>query len=260
MTAVRSKLNRTAVVALAVTLSGWAQASRGDDDSLKYPTISVSGTGRISAKPDIAEVTAGVVTHAPTAKDALAANNESMSRLLQVLKEHGIAEKDIQTSQIQISPQYSQPQPRPYNPQGAPVAPGDSQPGEFVPRIVGYKVDNSVRVISRRIDHLGPVLDAIVQAGANQISGISFRVEHAERLLDEARKRAVADAKHKGELLAGEAGVVLGPPLKIAEQDGLVPGPARFFGAAMAAPMAVAPGEQELAVTISLIYELKTPK
>ena len=177
MTPMGSKLKRVAAVALAttLTLTGWSRASRGDDDPLKHHTISVSGIGRISAQPDIAEVTAGVVTHAPTAKDALATNNEAMSRLLQILKDRGVAEKDIQTSQIQVSPQYSQPHPRPYDstlPIGAPAPSAQPQPGpvEFVPRIVGYKVDNGVRVTARRIDQLGPLLDAIVQAGATRSS------------------------------------------------------------------------------------------
>ncbi len=180
--------------------------------------------------------------------------------MLQILKERGIAEKDIQTSQIEVSPQYSQPPPRFAAQVDVPGAPPQPQ-AEFVPRIVGYKVDNSVRVTSRRIEQLGPILDAVVQGGANQISGISFRVEHAEKLLDEARKRAIASARHKAELLAGEAGVVLGAPLKIEEQDGgNAPSPqfGRVFRAAAPAPaMAVVPGEQELTVTVSVIYELK---
>jgi uncharacterized protein len=224
----------------------------------------VSGKGKISARPDIAEVTAGVVTHDPRAQFALAANNAAMSRLLDTLKERGVAEKDIQTSQISIVPEYSQPQPRVF---GAPAGTIEQPaPAEFVPRLVGYKVENSVRVTSRRIDQLGPVLDAIVQAGANRIYGISFRVEHTAELLDEARKRAMRDARHKGELLAGEAGVVLGPPMKIEEQQEGVPASMAFspeapmLAAAPGRAMAVVPGEQEHAVTVSVIYELRPPK
>jgi uncharacterized protein YggE len=252
----------SATLAMTIALAGFTQAARGDDP-LKYHTITVSGTGKISARPDIAEVTAGVVTHAPGAQDALAANNAAMSRLLATLKERGIAEKDMQTSQLSITPVYSQPQPRVIGAPGGAIDPPAQS--EFVPRLVGYKVENSVRVTSRRIDQLGPVLDAIVQAGANQIHGISFRVEHTAELLDEARKRAMRDARHKGELLAGEAGVVLGPPMKIEEQQEGVPGPLHF-GSPMAAAMGrapampVVPGEHEHAVTVSVIYELKPPK
>jgi uncharacterized protein YggE len=260
MNVARLLLVRSAVMATALCLAGWCQIVKGDDKP-KIPSISVTGTGRIRAQPDIAEIQVGVVSHAPNAKDALAANNEAMNRLQSVLKERGVAAKDIQITQIQIAPEYSQP--RPIRP-GAGDAAAET-PAEFIPRIVGYKVENTVQITARRIDKLGPLLDATVQAGANQIYGISFRVEHADALLDEARKRAVASAKHKAELLAGEAGVVVGPPLTIEESEGPVPLPQ--FAAAranmMAAPapsMPVAPGEQELSVTVQVVFALKSPK
>ena len=117
-------------------------------------TISVSGTGKVSARPDVAEIQLGVVTEAPTAAVALQGNNEAMDRLATTLKERGIAEKDIQTVQIQVMPRYTQPQPR------RPV-PGE-EAGEFIPRIFGYRVENSVRITARQIDKLGPLLDAVV--------------------------------------------------------------------------------------------------
>jgi uncharacterized protein YggE len=244
----------------AASLWGGGQISRGDDVPLKPDTISVSATGKIAARPDVAEVAAGVMTSAPTAKVALAANNEVMTRLLQVLKESGVAEKDIQTSHLQVSPQYSHPQPRAFN------APAAAAEADFLPHVVGYRVENTVRIVARQIDKLGAMLDAIVEAGANQIFGVSFRVENTEALLDEARKRAMAMAKHKAALLAGEAGVVLGFPVKIDEHESSAPpGPVRYFNAApmmaAAAPsMPVAAGEHELSVTVSVIYELKHPR
>jgi uncharacterized protein YggE len=219
------------------------------------PAISVSGTGTVAAVPDIAEVRVGVRSQAGTAQQALEANNRAMNALHEVLKERGVAAKDIQTTQVQVSPQYSQPQP-------------NSRPqGEFVPRVVGYLVDNTVQVTARQVSKLGALLDALVQAGANQVHGISFRVDRPETLLDEARRRAMADAKRKGEILAGEAGVVLGPPLKIEMDEGPrppTPYPVGYAGRAMMmaapAPMPVAAGEQELAVTVRVVYELKLAK
>ncbi len=221
----------------------------------KIPTISVTGTGKIGARPDLAEISVGVLAQAPTANVALSLNNESMNRLVTTLKERGIAEKDIQTSQVQIAPEYSRPQPR---------GPQDRDE-EFVPRIVGYRVDNMVRIVARKIEQLGPLHDPVVQAGANQIHGISFRVEKNDQLLDEARKRAMGDAKHKAVLLAGEAGVVVGAPLKIEETGAENSPQPRLMGmgrmmAAPAAPMPMSPGEQEIAVTVSVVYELKSPK
>jgi len=218
------------------------------------PSITVTGTGKIFAVPDVAEISVGVRTDAPTAAKALAENSQLMAKLLERLKEQGVAAKDVQTSQVQVSPQYSQPGGR--EPAGG---------AEFIPRLVGYRVDNTVQITARKVDKLGGLLDSLVQAGANQVYGISFRVDEPEKLLDEARKRAVADAKHKAELIAGEAGVVLGSPLRIdVEGEAPSPAPKRYFGREMAmmaaAPTPVAAGEQELRVNVHIIYRIKEAK
>lgn len=242
---------RLTILACLAPLGALAVSSpvRGDD-RVEKPTISVSGTGRVSVAPDLAEIQVGVRTQAETARKALAANNEMMNGLLTILKERGVAAKDIQTSQLQVSPQYSQP------------APGRNPPqAEFIPRVIGYRVDNTVEITARQIDKLGALLDALVEAGANQINSISFRVDHPEKLMEDVRKRAMADAKRKAELLAGEAGVVVGFPLKIVDEAGPSPPAPRMMGRAMmmaaAAPMPIAGGEQELTVTVHVVYELK---
>jgi uncharacterized protein YggE len=218
-------------------------------------TLSVRGVGKISAKPDSVHIQIGVTSEAPTAIAALAANNESMNRLFDIAKQRGIAEKDIQTSRIQVMPVYSQP---------LPPRPGE-QPKEFIPKIIGYRVDNSVAIRSRDIAKLGPLLDAVVEGGANQVHGISFQIDDTEKLMAEARKKAMADAKEKASLLAGEAGVVVGPPIKIEEDGGGRPiiesfgGPKMMGRMAAAAPMPVAAGEQDLSVTVSVVYEIKVP-
>jgi len=260
---------------LALAVPAWPQA----DPSPHAPrTISVSGIGRVSARPDLAEIQVGVVTQAPTAAAALASNNEAMNRLFQLLKEQGVEERDVQTIQIQIMPQYSQPLPPGLTPQPArgrslpaqpeaagldpegadPDRPG---PNEFVPRIVGYRVENAVEVTARQINKLGPLLDALVQGGANQIRGIGFRVEKGEALLESARRLAMEDARRRAQTLAESAGVEVGMPLRIEEQGGGIPPIPRPFAATMArgaAPaMPVAPGELDLSVTVSVLFELK---
>jgi uncharacterized protein YggE len=215
-------------------------------------TITVAGNGKVSAAPDVADINVGVVTQAATARDALAANSESMNAIQDLLKSRGVAAKDIQTTQISVQPQYSQP-PQP--------VPGRVQE-PHTPRIVAYQVTNSVQITARDLNKLGEVLDSVVQAGANQINGINFRVEDDEKLLDLCRKQAMADAKHKAELLAGESGVVVGLPIQINESGGYLPPPRPMaYGEmrmmAAAAPTPVAPGEQELSVTVSVVYELK---
>jgi len=214
------------------------------------PSISVTGRGEIMARPDILEITAGVHTRGASAQAAARENGDVMNRILAALKEHGIAEKDVQTTRLSVSPQYNQPNPRSHE--------------EYVPRIVGYVVENQVRIVSRRLDQAGPLLDAVMNAGANQVHGVQFRIEHPEKLYDEARKRAMADAKGKAMLLAGEAGVVVGPPRSISEHEGNVVQPQPMFrAAAMAgsAPMLpVAPGEERISVNVSVVYELLQPK
>ena len=237
------------VLCVCVTLLLGGTHAMSDEGKGERPTISVTGVGKVSAVPDVAEIRVGVVTQAATAQESLSANNEAMSKMQSILKERGVAAKDVETTQIQVAPVYSQPDPR---------RPGE-QPQEFVPKIAGYRVENTVAVTARRIDKLGELLDALVQAGANQIHGISFQVDKPEKLLDEARRRAVADARRKAEILAGEANVVLGNPIKIRDGGGEPAPPRPMMGRAMmaAAPMPVAAGEQELSVSVAIDYELK---
>jgi uncharacterized protein YggE len=220
-------------------------------------TISVVGTGKLSAAPDIAEISVGVVTSAPTAREALAANNEAMTALHDVLKERGVAPKDIQTTQLSVTPQYSQPQPQPLQP--------GQQPREFVPRIVGYQVTNMVQIVARDLTKLGTLLDSVVQAGANQMRGISFSIDKPEKLMDQARKSAIGDARRRAELLAGESGMVVGKPLSIREEGAGPPPPrpmmlGRRAAFAPEAAMPVSAGEQELSLSVHVVYELKSPK
>lgn len=226
-----------------------SSANRSDDR-----TISVTGHGKFSAAPDVAEINVGVVTQAETAGDALSANNEAMEALQKVAKERGVAAKDVQTINLNVSPQYSRP------PQ--PVLGQPQQ--EHVPRIVGYNVTNTVQITARNLDKLGGLLDAVVRAGANQMHGISFRIDEPEKWLDVARRMAIAHAKHKAEEMAGEAGVVLGEPISIQEGGASPPPrPVRpMMMRAMAAESAVpvAAGEQELSVTVQVVYELKSAK
>jgi uncharacterized protein YggE len=230
-------------------------AQLGVDEKVNVPCLSVVGHGKVTAVPDVADINIGVVSQGATAKAAMESNSEAMSGLQKVLKERGVAAKDVETTQIQVSPIYSHPDPR------RPAQSGE----EFVPKVVGYRVTNSVEVTVRDVHKLGDMLDAVIGAGANQVTGISFRVEKSEQLLDQARKLAMADAKRKAELLAGEAGVVLGPARQITEA-GSSPSRAMMLGGgapqammARSAP-SVAPGEQELAVSIQVSYTIMPPK
>lgn len=242
-------------VAIAAACPPVSSAQEETQERSAAPRLSVVGHGKVAAVPDVADINLGVVTQGATAKEALRSNSEAMEGLHRVLKERGVAAKDIETTQIQVSPVYSHPDPRRQVPAGE----------EYVPRVVGYRVTNAVEVTVRDIHKLGEMLDAVVVAGANQVTGIALRVDRADQLLDQARKLAMADAKRKAELLAGEAGVVLGPARQITEA-GSMPGRPTMLGAAVpqaytarsAAP--VAAGEQEVAVTIQVSYAIMPPK
>ncbi|WP_406695716.1 SIMPL domain-containing protein [Singulisphaera sp. Ch08] len=248
------RLSFTCLVALSA-LAVYSSPSVAEE-RVEKPTISVSGTGKLSAVPDIAEIQVGVRSQAPTAQAALAANSDAMNAMHAILKQSGVETKDIQTTQIQVSPEYSQP----------PNRPRTVNEAEFIPRIVGYRVDNTVQITARQIPKLGALLDALVMAGANQIHGISFRIDNPEKRLDEVRRSAMADAKSKATLLAEEAGVALGAPIKIIDEQGGPRPPTPLYAPRMemmaraVAPTPIAAGEQELSVTVHVVYEIKPGK
>lgn len=230
-----------AASALAVFL---AAASPSFADEVKMPrTISLSGHGEVKSAPDLAIVTTGVMTQGVTAADALAANTTAMTSLFAALKEAGIAEKDMQTSNFMIQPRY------------------DYNDGKQPPVLLGYDVSNNVTVIVRKLDGLGALLDKVVQAGSNQINGIAFDVSKPTEALDEARKLATADATRKAKLYADAMGVKLGPVLAINEASYQPPPQMLRTSAAPMAdgarPVPVAAGELTLAVDVSINWEIQ---
>lgn len=206
-------------------------------------TISVVGTGSVAASPDMAEVTAGVLTQADTASAALAANTAAVKKLFDVLKAAKVAERDMQTRGFSVSPMMER---RDRN-----ISP---------PRIVGYQVSNQVAVRVRDLDSLGKLLDSLISAGANRVNGIRFTFSNPRELADWSRSRAVEDAKRKAELYAKTAGIRVGRVLTISEQSVSVPRP-RFFAAAEARAVTpdvpVARGEQEISARISVVFEIQ---
>ena len=124
-------------------------------------TIRVTGVGQVKAPPDMATIYTGVVTQASDAELALAANNSAMRQIMRVLTEQQVAKKDIQTSSFNVSPEYERP------PRG----------GRPTQKIIGYRVTNQVQVHVRNLPNLGEVLDALVSAGSNRVSGISFGID-----------------------------------------------------------------------------------
>ena len=204
------------------------------------PTVSVTGEASISVPPDLAQIDSGVTTEAKTAREASEANNKAMGGVLQALKNAGIAEKDIQTSRLSLSPQST---------------PGRNPNAPF--QITGYRASNRVTVTIRDITKVADTIDVLVGSGANEISGISFMVSKASKLLDDARAEAIADARRKAEIYAKAANISLGAPISISEETAPGPVPYRKMAADMAASAPVAQGQETLRVSVSVSYELK---
>jgi len=204
-------------------------------------TVTVSASGMVSAEPDIAHISTGVVSEGDTARDALSRNTVAMRKVVDGLKAAGVAAKDIQTVSFNVEPRYQT-----YK---------DGRP----PQITGYRVNNAVRITSREIARLGEVLDQVVTLGSNQIGAIQFDVSKAEALKDDARKNAMDNALRRAKLYAQAAGAEVGPVLTIAEEV-LTHGPrpiamARATMAAEAAPIEA--GSKTLEVKVHVTWALK---
>jgi uncharacterized protein YggE len=203
--------------------------------------ITVTGTAEAQTVPDLATITAGVETRAETAAAALAANSEAMAAVLAALDGSGVARRDVQTSQLSISPVYE-----PYR-EGSPEA----------QKVSGYEAANMVTVRVRAIAGLGGTVDAVTKAGANRLYGISFDISDPKPALDTARRQAVADARDKATLFAEAAGVKLGPVVRIGEAVN-APGPMVMRAEAMADKAApVEGGTVSLQAQVEIVYALE---
>ncbi len=212
--------------------------------------LTLSADGRVSRAPDLAVFSAGVVSQGKTASEALAANAADMNRVVAALKRAGIADRDIQTSNLSLSPVY---QPQRSLPDGT-IAPPQ-------PRIVGYQANNQVTVRQRKLAEFGKVIDTLVAAGANQVNGPSFEVDQPDPALDEARTAAMAKARARAELYARAAGLRVNRILSINESGGWSPPqPVMYRMAAMeaapAAPSPVHAGEMQLSINVAVQFEL----
>ena len=224
-------------LAFAVVAATWL-AAPALAQTMPPPAISVTGEANVSAAPDQAQIDGGVTSDAKTAREATDANNAAMGKVLLALKGAGIEEKDYQTLRLSLQPQYAQ---------------NRAAPSPFV----GYRASNRVTVRIRDVAKVANVIDVLVGAGATDIGGINFTVSQASKHLDEAREKAIADARRKAEIYAKAAGVTLGEPISISEEGAPVP----LYRGKMAAPMAagapVAQGEERLSVTVSVSWAIK---
>lgn len=210
------------------------------------PRVTVSGEGHVTAVPDLASLEVAVVTTAADPGAAMSENAARMRTTEAAFRAAGIAERDIATSGFTVTPQYA----------ANDGADGTDRP----PRITGYTVRNEVTVKVRDLGRLGAVMTAAVGQGANAVGSLAFTIAEPERLLDQARRNAVDDARHRAALYAEALGMALGPLVALHDGGGGMPRPVPMFAArAMAAPAAVpvSPGERELTATVTAVWRLE---
>jgi uncharacterized protein YggE len=224
--------------------------------------LNVMAEGRSRRQPDVANFSAGVVTQAKTAGEAMAANAERMEAVIAALKRAGVAERDIQTATLSLQPQYYYPQPEPR----VERVPGAQPPEPQPPRIIGYEARNNVQVRVRRLTEMGKVIDTLVTAGANQVDGPHFMLDEPDAALDEARADAMRNARQRAELYARTAGLRVGRIVSINEQGGYFPVSQPIFVTAAGGagappppppPSPVQPGEVQLGVNLSVQFALE---
>ena len=205
--------------------------------------LDISATGNVSRVPDLAIISAGVVTKSPTASGAIADNAARMERVRAALKRAGIADRDIQTSSINLNPDYR------YD---------NNQP----PVLTGYQASNSVSIRFRDIRNSGKILDALVAQGANQINGPSLTIDKPEAAYDEARTKALAAGRARADLYARSLGMRVTRLLSVSEGGTNMPRPP-YPMAMMAqaersdAKTAIEPGSQDLELTLAMSFELQ---
>lgn len=243
-----SRPQRLSAVAVTVLLAfGGAMTSHAQTSPAAIPVItdgtllSVAAQAEARRTPDIANVSAGVVTQAADANSAMRQNAEQMTRVVAAIRAAGVAERDVQTAGINLNPQYRY---------------VENQP----PAITGYQAMNTVNVTVRDIAKLGRILDALVATGANQINGPSFDVDAKDPAHDEARRGALEKAQQRARMYASTLGLRVRRIVSIDETGGHgLPPPMPMMAMAKMerdASTPVSPGESVLGVSLNVVFEL----
>lgn len=213
--------------------------------SAEFPhTISISGEGKVTAIPDIATLTIGLMTERSTVAAAQQENTEKMNKIIADLKTQGIEDADIKTTNYNIYPNYD------YNPTGRVLR--------------GYHVDQNVTIKIRDLKKVSTILEIAGQSGANNVSGINFTIDDPEAYRQEARLAAITQAREKAEKLAEAAGVTLGKVVSFSESSGGYPEPypvyARSYADAAVGLGGAAPeievGSNEVVVNATVTFEI----
>lgn len=240
---------RPLLLALALALGTPAMTAQAQAQAVATPVVatdgtllSVSASAEARRVPDIATVSTGVVTRAADANGALRANAEAMAKVVAAIKAAGVAERDIQTSGINLNPDYRY---------------AENQP----PVITGYQASNTVNITVRKVADMGKLLDALVATGANQINGPTFDVDDKDGAYDEARRAAIAKAQARAEMYAKTLGMRVRRIVSISEGGNF--GPPRPVPMMAMAKMRdsmestpISQGENALGANLDVVFEL----
>ena len=227
----------------AAALPASAQVVLDNDAAFRATTLTLSSSGEARTTPDQATISLGVMTEGATAAQAMQRNRERMNAVVAAVRRAGVQDKEIQTSGLNLNPQYV-------------------HENNKAPRITGYQASNQVTLTVNDLAQLGPVVDAVVSAGANQVNGISFGLRNTDAASDEARRTALRNLQRKAELYSQATGLRIVRLVTLSEGGGYQPRPPMPMFRGRAASMEVAdatsvsPGEVEVRVDVTAVYEL----
>ena len=243
--------------AAAIAMAAWlliapcftgAAAASDSAAHAPVPAITVAGNADVAAAPDRAQVSLGAVVETRQAVDAQKQLAQVIQRVLSELRALGVPNEKIRTAGISLTPVYSQPKPR-------------AEPEPEVPRIVGYRATNSVRVHLDDLERVGAVIDAGIAAGANQLSSLNFELKEDLSFRQQALRLAAQEARIKAETIAAALNLTLGEVLEVREEGAQTTYPVeRRFAAPAAAGTPIQPGQIQVSAAVTIRFRLIDPK
>ncbi len=225
----------------ATALSAPAAAQQASiTQTIAGTRLDINATGEVTRVPDVAVISAGVVTRATTARSALQQAANRMARVRAALTRAGVADRDIQTSNISLNPDYAYENNKP-------------------PRLTGYNASNQLNVRFRDIANAGEILDALVAEGANSINGPTLTIDKPEAALDEARARAIATGRARADFYARSLGLRVVRVVSVSESGSnyAPPQPMMMRTEAADASTKIDPGEQKVQIQMAMVFELQ---
>lgn len=206
--------------------------------------LDINATGEVTRVPDVAIISAGVVSRSGTATAALQDAADRMAKVLAALKRAGVEDRDMQTSNVSLNPEYRYPE-------------------NQSPQLVGYTASNQLTIKFRDIRNSGKILDTLVSQGANQINGPNLTIDKPEAALDEARANAIATGRARAELYARSLGLHVVRVVAVSEGGGYAvpppppPAPMMMMAKGERDSTSIQPGEQKLQVSVAMTFELQ---